>query len=75
MRRAYLPAFLGLVAAATVVVAPGGPPTAAAQDGPDGWGERAPMIVPRSEMSIAELGDRVYALGGYPGARITSTDV
>jgi N-acetylneuraminic acid mutarotase len=26
-------------------------------------------------MSIAELDGRIYALGGYPGARITSTDV
>jgi len=33
------------------------------------------MLLPRSEMSIAELDGRIYALGGYPGGRITSDAV
>ena len=75
MRRAHLLTFVGLISIGAAVAAPGGSLPASAQNGADGWGERAPMIVPRSEMSIAELGDRIYALGGYPGARITGTDV
>ena len=75
MRRAPLLAFLGLFALGTALAGQGGPRPASAQAGTDGWSERAPMIVPRSEMSVVELGDRVYALGGYPGARITGTDV
>ncbi|MCC7372219.1 MAG: kelch-like protein [Chloroflexi bacterium] len=39
------------------------------------WGERAPMLLPRSEASVAELNGKVYFLGGYPGARITSDSV
>lgn len=49
--------------------------TALAQGDAGVWGERADMVVPRSEMAIAELNGRIYALGGYPGIRITSTDV
>src|SRR5207247_758897 len=48
---------------------------AMAQDQSDGWGERAPLLVPRSEMSIAELNGRIYATGGYPGTRVTADEV
>src|SRR5438093_10596080 len=46
-----------------------------AQDQADGWGERAPLLVPRSEMSIAGLNGRIYAMGGYPGTRVTADEV
>jgi len=42
---------------------------------PSGWSERAPMPLPRSEASVAELNGKIYFLGGYPGARITSDSV
>ena len=76
--RVSRPYVRGMLAGVTLMVpllAAGGSWPAWAQDGAGVWEERAPMIVPRSEMSIAELDGRIYALGGYPGARITSTDV
>lgn len=36
------------------------------------WEERAPMLTPRSEHSIAELNGRIYTMGGYSGERIAS---
>ena len=75
MRRAYLSRILLGLAVASALVAPAGPPPASAQEGAGVWAERSPMVVPPLEKSIAELGDRIYALGGYPGARITSADV
>ena len=33
------------------------------------------MQLPRSEASVAELNGKIYFLGGYPGARITSDSV
>jgi N-acetylneuraminic acid mutarotase len=39
------------------------------------WSERAPMLLPRSEASVAELNGKIYFIGGYPGARITSDSV
>ena len=35
---------------------------------PSSWSERAPMLLPRSEASVAELNGKVYFMGGYPGA-------
>ena len=74
-RSSSLLAFLACLTAGAVLVAGAGAPPAAAQDQSDGWEVRAPMLMPRSEMSIAELGGRIYALGGYPGARITANEV
>lgn len=45
------------------------------QTNADNWGERASMLLPRSEVSIAENNGRIYAIGGYPGERITSDQV
>jgi N-acetylneuraminic acid mutarotase len=39
------------------------------------WTERQPMLLPRSEASVAELNGKIYFMGGYPGARITSDSV
>src|SRR5215212_9888809 len=39
------------------------------------WSERAPLLLPRSETSTAQLGSRLVVMGGYPGARITSDSV
>ena len=47
------------IAALGLLLAP-----AAAQGRSDGWEERAPMLTPRSEQSIAELNGRIYAMGG-----------
>ena len=63
------------VGAVLLVVGGAGAPPAEAQSETGGWAERAQLLLPRSEMSIAELNGRIYALGGYPGARITSDAV
>src|SRR5688572_20986226 len=66
----------GLLALAVSASAVGQPPTAALAQGTAGnWGERSPMLLPRSEASVAELNGKVYFMGGYPGARITSDSV
>lgn len=36
-----------------------------------GWGLRAPLIEPNSEMSVAALDGKIYVLGGYPSNRIS----
>jgi hypothetical protein len=65
-----------LIAAALLVGVAGPLPTPpSAQDSPGFWEERAPMLVPRSEMSIAELDGRIFAMGGYPGARVRAAEV
>jgi N-acetylneuraminic acid mutarotase len=50
-------------------------PTVSAQGSGEVWSERAPMLLPRSEASVAELHGKIYFMGGYPGARITSDSV
>src|SRR5688572_21477497 len=40
------------------------------QEGP--WSTLAPLLQPRSEMAIAEVGGKVYVIGGYPPGRIPS---
>lgn len=42
-------------------------------EGPD-WDERAPLLFPNSEIAVAEMDGRIYAIGGYPQSRIV-TDV
>ena len=76
MRQTFLLALLAWLGAGAAFVGGGGPLAAtSAQAQSDGWGERAEMLLPRSEMSIAELNGRIYAMGGYPGARVTSDAV
>jgi N-acetylneuraminic acid mutarotase len=41
----------------------------------EGWSERAPMLLPRSEISIADHNGKIYVIGGYPGERITAAEV
>jgi hypothetical protein len=68
---------LALLVASCIALAgtePAGVPVQA-QAQPAAWGERAPLLLQRSEMSIAVLGGRIFAMGGYPGARITSDAV
>src|SRR5688500_4588643 len=48
-------------------------PTAAPGSG--AWSTLAPMLQPRSEMAIAQLGGRIYVIGGYPPGRIPSNVV
>jgi N-acetylneuraminic acid mutarotase len=58
------------LAAALCALAPALPTTA--QNPASGWGELAPMPIPRSETAVAELDGKVYVLGGYPAGRIPS---
>jgi N-acetylneuraminic acid mutarotase len=46
-----------------------------AQTETSAWTEHQPMLLPRSEASVAELNGKIYVMGGYPGARITSDSV
>jgi hypothetical protein len=36
----------------------------------DGWALAAPMLAPSSEQAVAELGGKIYTIGGYPPGRI-----
>ncbi|MFN0071815.1 MAG: Kelch repeat-containing protein [Chloroflexota bacterium] len=49
--------------------------TTLAQSDANNWGERADLLLRRSEISIAQNNGRIYVLGGYPGERITSDAV
>src|SRR5262245_59994148 len=63
---------LGLVAIA-IAAASGDPVAAQPEAGP--WEMRAPLPAPRSEIAVAELGGRIYVIGGYPAGRIPSNVV
>lgn len=45
---------------------------AGAQQAPSGWGELAPLLVPRSEMAVAELGGKIYVIAGLTPERVIS---
>ncbi|MBI2762020.1 MAG: kelch-like protein [Chloroflexi bacterium] len=34
------------------------------------WAERAPLLDPNSEIAVAELDGKIYAVGGYPSTRV-----
>jgi N-acetylneuraminic acid mutarotase len=36
-----------------------------------GWGRRASLLEPNSEMSVAEVRGELYVLGGYPSTRVS----
>lgn len=80
MRRTWHRVWLrGVVAALAVIgmvgLVTGLPTPSALAQADEAWGERAPMLLPRSEASVAELNGKIYFIGGYPGARITSDSV
>jgi N-acetylneuraminic acid mutarotase len=39
------------------------------------WATRGNLLQPNSEMAVAQLGQKIYVLGGYPASRITVTTV
>jgi len=49
------------------------PPTAVAanEPAPGAWGLRAELLEPNSEFAVAELGGKLYVMGGYPANRVT----
>jgi N-acetylneuraminic acid mutarotase len=57
-------ALLGLASAAT-----------AQQPAPGEWGTRAPVLVPLSELALAEANGKLYLMGGYPQNRVTARTV
>jgi N-acetylneuraminic acid mutarotase len=77
MKRPYSVALLTWLVVGAALVGGGGPlPTPVlAQSESEGWTTLAPMPLPRSEISVAQANGRLFVLGGYPGARITSDAV
>jgi N-acetylneuraminic acid mutarotase len=39
------------------------------------WGTRAPLLEANSEMAVAQVGDDIYVVGGYPSTRISASTV
>jgi N-acetylneuraminic acid mutarotase len=39
------------------------------------WSTRAPLLDANSEMAVAELGGKIYVMGGYPSSRVTVATV
>lgn len=50
------------------------PPSVAQTKPATEWGKRAPLLQPNSEMAVAELGGKIYVVGGYPSNSV-SVDV
>lgn len=48
---------------------------ASAQTASGAWSEKAPLLTARSEMAINTANEKIYAIGGYPGTRVTTTEV
>ena len=69
-------ALLGLACGADAPLAPptGVQPSAPAPNN-GSWSTLAPMLQPRSEMAVAEMGGKMYVIGGYPPGRIPSNVV
>src|SRR5437870_3194952 len=64
-------AVLGLAGGIAMVAGPVAPAPAALAQDPESWSQRAPMLLPRSEASVADLNGKIYVIGGYPGTRLT----
>lgn len=39
------------------------------------WATRAPLLEPNSEMAVAQLGEQIYVIGGYPSSRTSVSTV
>lgn len=63
---------LALVLLAAALGSAPGAPLGAAQGREEPWAPATFMLQPRSESAIAQLGGRMYVLGGYPVGRIPS---
>jgi len=55
----------------------GGPEAngAATEEQHPGWTPRAPLLEPNSEFALAQLGPKIYVIGGYPSSRVTVSTV
>ena len=38
---------------------------------PGEWGQKAPLLEPNSEFTLASTGGKIYVLGGYPAGRVS----
>ncbi|MBI3971961.1 MAG: kelch-like protein [Chloroflexi bacterium] len=47
----------------------------AQEDSAERWAQSAPLLEPNSEIAVAELDGRIYAIGGYPSTRRTVNTV
>jgi N-acetylneuraminic acid mutarotase len=70
----YRPGHVALIGLILMLIALA-PTVVQGDDNPSAWRTRAPMLLPRSETSVARLGDQIYVMGGYPGERVTSDQV
>jgi hypothetical protein len=50
-------------------------PDSASSQEPGAWARRAELLAPNSEFAVAEVGGKLYILGGYPANRVTVTTV
>jgi len=48
---------------------------AATEEQHPGWTTRAPLLEPNSEFALAQLGPKIYVIGGYPSSRVTVSTV
>jgi N-acetylneuraminic acid mutarotase len=66
-RRFALPLLVGVHVAlsAPAALAEGGDPA------PGQWGQKAPLLEPNSEFTLASTGGKIYVLGGYPAGRVS----
>ena len=60
-----LPVALVLVLSVPAALAQGSDPA------PGQWGQKAPLIEPNSEFTLASTGGKIYVLGGYPAGRVS----
>ncbi len=67
---------LALLAVITVGTLSGCPPSSSSDgtSGPYEWITRAPLPIPRTEMSVLAIGSRIYVLGGSSGSTLARVD-
>lgn len=66
---------LGVVVSCFTAMCLYSPPLAAQTKPVPGWGNRAPLVEPNSEMAVALLYGKIYVVGGYPSTRISVDSV
>lgn len=61
--------FAGALLGRTAPVGAQGVPDTGAPEA-NGWGIAAPLLAPSSEQAVAQLGEQMFVIGGYPPGRI-----
>jgi len=67
--------FVGIAMASALGLSASGDRISTAQSPGTGWRSFAPLLSSNSEFAVAQVGDQIYVIGGYPSTRIYEATV